>query len=113
MEPSTTSELLFRVLVGLFVIVTPTLMFLGLYRGLLRMRDDELVAKLLVQAEREDDADIDRYLADFEGSEESTLATTSCESCGTVVRKRLNFCYQCGHVFESPPSSSPVPTTDD
>jgi len=111
MAPLSTAELLFRALVALFVVVTPSLMCIGLYRGLLRMRDDELVARLLVQAEREHGDDIDRYLHDADG--DAALATTTCGSCGTTVRRRLNFCWQCGNVVEDASSSPAVSPADD
>lgn len=39
-------NLLFRVLVGAFVCVAPSVLFLGLWRGLKRMQDGELVERV-------------------------------------------------------------------
>lgn len=39
-------NLLFRVLVGMFVCVAPTALFLGLWQGLQRMQDGELVERV-------------------------------------------------------------------
>ncbi|MGQ5514854.1 hypothetical protein [Halococcus saccharolyticus] len=39
-------DLLFRVLVGVFVCVAPTVLFLGLWNGLQRMQDGELVERV-------------------------------------------------------------------
>jgi hypothetical protein len=39
-------DVLFRVLVAAFVCVAPTVLFLGLWRGLKRMQNDELVERI-------------------------------------------------------------------
>lgn len=39
-------DVLFRVLVAAFVCVAPTVLFLGLWRGLHRMQDDKLVERI-------------------------------------------------------------------
>lgn len=39
-------NLLFRVLVGVFVCIAPTMLFLGLWHGLQRMQDGELVERV-------------------------------------------------------------------
>lgn len=42
-------ELLFRVLVAAFVCIAPTVLFLGLWRGLHWMQDDELTERIANQ----------------------------------------------------------------
>ena len=95
-------ELALRVIAGLFVIVAPTLLFLGLWRGLEAMRDDELIQQVHQRAEMRDQlptrpdwsADV---LTDDEASplSETNLSVVTCSTCGTPNMQDATYCQQC------------------
>jgi hypothetical protein len=89
-------EIAFRLAVAVFVIVTPTLMFLGLVRLLESIRDDDLVYRLLTE---EDLRQIERShtLASFVGEVTGEASNTMrCRSCGTITLAGLEACHECG-----------------
>ena len=87
-------ELAFRLAAAAFVIVAPTLLFLGLWRGLEAMRDDELIER----ARREGHLDSspptspvpDGLVPDLAGSD-----TVVCEACGTGNVAEATYCQSC------------------
>jgi len=83
-------ELALRVLAGLFVIVTPTLLFLGLWRGLQSMRDDALVQRVTARAEGDEGPDLSLTPA---ASPDSPVVT--CPACGAGNRQDVAYCRQC------------------
>ncbi|MEF8828048.1 MAG: zinc ribbon domain-containing protein [Haloarcula sp.] len=95
-------ELALRVIAGLFVIVAPTLLFLGLWRGLEAMRDDELIRQAHQRAEMKDqsstgpDWSVDA-LTDAEVSplSETNLSVVTCRSCGTPNMRDASYCQEC------------------
>jgi len=73
---------------GLFVIVTPTLLFLALWRGLQAMADDELVRRVQQRA--------------GEGAPGSPVTSpvspgsaVACRTCGASNRAGTAYCQQC------------------
>jgi hypothetical protein len=95
-------ELALRVIAGLFVIVAPTLLFLGLWRGLEAMRDDELIQRAHQRAEERDqsptgsDWPVDA-LTDHESSplSETSLSVVPCDTCGTPNMEDASYCQEC------------------
>ncbi|PSP84418.1 zinc ribbon domain-containing protein [Halobacteriales archaeon QS_6_64_34] len=83
-------ELAARVLAGLFVIVTPTLLFLGLWHGLQSMRDDALVQRVQQRVETGDEAALSLSPTP---SPDSPVRT--CPNCGTTNRDDVGYCRQC------------------
>lgn len=87
-------ELAFRLLTALFVIVTPTLLFLGLWRGLEVLRDDEVIER----AKREGYVDASASPVDVASSVLSGVsedATVTCEACGTANLPYASYCRGC------------------
>ncbi|KZX46806.1 MULTISPECIES: zinc ribbon domain-containing protein [unclassified Haloarcula] len=95
-------ELALRVIAGLFVIVAPTLLFLGLWRGLEAMRDDELIQQVHQRAEMRDqsptraDWPVDT-LTDDEASplSETNMSVVTCGTCGTPNMQDASYCQEC------------------
>ncbi|WP_367176881.1 zinc ribbon domain-containing protein [Haloarcula rubripromontorii] len=95
-------ELAVRVIAGLFVIVAPTLLFLGLWRGLEAMRDDELIQQVHQHAEMQDqssagpDWPVDA-VRDAESSplSETSLSVVTCDTCGTPNMEDATYCQEC------------------
>ena len=95
-------ELALRVIAGLFVIVAPTLLFLGLWRGLEAMRDDELIQQVHQRAEMRDqsptkpDWPVD-VLTDAEALplSETKMSVVTCSACGTPNVQDATYCQEC------------------
>ncbi|MDT3434014.1 zinc ribbon domain-containing protein [Haloarcula sp. 1CSR25-25] len=95
-------ELALRVIAGLFVIVAPTLLFLGLWRGLEAMRDDELIEQVTQRAETMDRSGAGRdrpvdVLTDGSASplSETDLSIVTCGACGTPNMQDASYCQEC------------------
>lgn len=78
-------NLLFRVLVGAFVCVAPSLLFLGLWHGLQRMQDGELVERVADHhgASVEDLLPTTRSTHEPDSAERRRLRRMAIESDGT------------------------------
>lgn len=83
-------ELAARVLAGLFVIVTPTLLFLGLWRGLQSMQDDALVRRVRERAEASDETGLS-----LSPSPSPSSSVVTCPTCGAGNRDGTAYCRQC------------------
>jgi len=83
-------ELAARMVAVLIIIVTPSLLFLGLWHGLMAMRDDELVQRVQERAEASDE--IGMPLSIVPQTDSSTVA---CPNCGTGNRSGVAYCKQC------------------
>ncbi|GCF13699.1 hypothetical protein Harman_16340 [Haloarcula mannanilytica] len=96
-------ELAFRVVVTLFAIAAPTLLFLGLWRGLDAMRDDELIERARQRAEATDQSptEADWPLDPLPDSGQSPLTAddsgpvVTCETCGTPNMQDATYCQEC------------------
>lgn len=93
-------ELAWRLLVAGFVIVAPTLMFLGMIRLLERIRDDALIEQVLSEEERRDIHDsqslttlVDELTGDVDVG--GSADTVECPSCGTANLAAATFCHEC------------------
>ncbi|WP_049921097.1 DUF7577 domain-containing protein [Halopiger djelfimassiliensis] len=88
-----------RLLVAIAVMIAPTLLFLGLVRGLERLRDDDLVDEWLrTRGDERAVADLDDALgavasgASFEPDRSSVMA---CPVCGATNRADVAYCREC------------------
>jgi hypothetical protein len=88
-------ELLFRLAVAVFVIVTPTLMFLGLVRLLERMRDEDLLYRLMSEDELRK-IERSHSLAGFVEEVTASPGGTRCPECGTINAVDMRTCFECG-----------------
>jgi hypothetical protein len=92
-------ELVFRLLVALFVITAPTVLYLGLLRGLERLRDDALLLRLA----ESDDAPRDVSTAaaraldrpQIRGGESRRDDAVACSSCGESNMVGARYCRGC------------------
>lgn len=87
--------LLFRLAVAAFVVVTPTLMFLGLVRLLERARDDDLIYRLMT------DDDLHQLgskgaLTEFVGDATGRTGRVRCPVCGVPNPRGMYSCVECG-----------------
>ncbi|MFC6974997.1 zinc ribbon domain-containing protein [Halomicroarcula sp. GCM10025709] len=94
-------ELAIRVAAGLFVIVAPTLLFLGLWRGLEAMRDDELIQRAQQRA-RSMESDHGGWNIDATAVRAAATRADpvpdemiACDSCGTHNRDDVTYCQDC------------------
>ncbi|MFD1562466.1 zinc ribbon domain-containing protein [Haloarchaeobius amylolyticus] len=94
-----------RLAVAAAVMVAPTLCFLGLVRGLERLRDDDLINEW-AQAhghERDvtDNDDVLAALANGLNANAGSASTVRCPACGTTNRVRMTYCHGCQCRLES------------
>lgn len=93
-------EVVFRLLVALFVITAPTVLFLGLVRGLEKLRDDALLLRLAEsdEAPRDVSAAAARAL-DREPIRTDGLSHTddevACSTCGQSNMLGARYCRAC------------------
>ncbi|WP_324755802.1 zinc ribbon domain-containing protein [Haloarcula montana] len=94
-------ELALRVAAGLFVIVAPTVLFLGLWHGLEAMRDDELVQRAKQRAETMDtdggawNVDSASVRAAATRADPVPDETVACDNCGTYNCEDVTYCRDC------------------
>lgn len=87
-----------RLAVALFVVIAPTLLFLGLVRLLERMRDDDLIYRLLTEEELrrvERSHSLASFVEEVTGAGAPT-GTARCPSCGTINAAGMQTCHECG-----------------
>ncbi|ADJ14165.1 hypothetical protein [Halalkalicoccus jeotgali] len=88
--------LLARLAVAVFVIVMPTLMFLGLVRLLNRMRDEDLIYRLMTDEELRS-VERSHSLAGFvEEVTGTTPGAIRCPDCGGLNAAGMDSCVECG-----------------
>ncbi|SEP87604.1 DUF7577 domain-containing protein [Natrinema salaciae] len=91
--------LLGRLAVAAFVMIAPTLCFLGLVRGLERLRDDDLITEW--QRARGIEHDVTEYddvlavLASGAGVDADSSSMVQCSACGAVNRTGVTYCRDC------------------
>lgn len=99
MDDPETYTIVGRLAVAAFVMVAPTLLFLGLIRGLERLRDDDLVNEWArTQGHTRDIAADDAVLAvlaDGIGLEPEHPSTVRCPACGVSNRIDVSYCQEC------------------
>jgi hypothetical protein len=93
-------DLLARLLVALFVITAPTVLYLGLLRGLEKLRDDALLLRLAESDEAPQDVStaaaraLDRPPIRAEGQSRNDNAV-ACSSCGESNMMGARYCQGC------------------
>lgn len=89
------SGLLFRLAVAVFVIVMPTAMFLGLVRLLERIRDDDLIYRLMTEEELrrvERSHSLSGFVEEVTGT---PAGAVRCPNCGTINAAGMRSCFDC------------------
>lgn len=92
-------ELLARLLVALFVITAPTVLYLGLLRGLEKLRDDALLVRLAESDETPQEVSataaraLDRRPPSVEKRRRNDAA--SCSDCGERNMVGARYCQEC------------------
>lgn len=96
-SPVSLAELAFRIGVTVFVIVAPTLTFLGFWRILMKMRDGEFVARALSHEQVDDEWSPDGFdFSTFLGAGPAAgHSGTGCPHCGSEYPPEARFCAGC------------------
>lgn len=95
MEEASGMGMAFRLAVAIFVIVMPTLLFLGLVRLLEAMGDEELIYRLLTEEELrqvERSHSLASFVEEVTGTESNVLR---CPACGTINAAGMDTCHEC------------------
>ncbi len=83
----------------MFVILAPTLLFLGLVRGLERLRDDAFLIEWASAQDKEPEElvtdDVLAVLAGGVGIGADESETGHCPSCGVTNRSEMAYCQEC------------------
>ncbi|ELZ18027.1 hypothetical protein C477_12502 [Haloterrigena salina JCM 13891] len=90
-----TLELVGRLAVAAFVMIAPTLLFLGLVRGLEKLRDDAFIDRWLHEQGHEVEDDVLTVLASGIGIESETASSHRCPACGNPNASSARYCHQC------------------
>ncbi|MFH5797994.1 hypothetical protein [Haladaptatus sp. CMAA 1911] len=95
-------ELAFRVFVASVVIVGPTLLFLGLWRGLMALRNDDLLNRTMNgEFGPVPDSPITAAMLGFGGASGSRLTSSThrgqvrCRNCDAVNPDYADYCGNC------------------
>lgn len=90
-----------RLAVAVFVMIAPTLCFLGLIRGLERLRDDDLINEWARNSGADHVRDVTTtddvlaVLAGEMGVDTDGSSTVRCPACGAPNRPGVTFCRDC------------------
>ncbi|KTG08504.1 hypothetical protein AUR64_17645 [Haloprofundus marisrubri] len=87
-------ELLFRLLVAGFVIVAPSALFLGLWHGLHKLRDDRLIERMLDETDDEF-GHRSRFMLTPTAQRSRRSSAIACRACGTPNPRNVRFCHDC------------------
>ncbi|ADB61187.1 hypothetical protein Htur_2307 [Haloterrigena turkmenica DSM 5511] len=90
-----TLELVGRLAVAAFVMIAPTLLFLGLVRGLEKLRDDAFIDRWLQEQGHEIEDDVLTVLASGIGIEPETDSSHRCPVCGNPNASSARYCHEC------------------
>jgi hypothetical protein len=94
-------EIVFRLAVAALVIVMPTILFVGFYRGMLMLRDDRLIERVYDGHRRRGGSLAPtEFVPDRAAPERGTpdLAAVEgvpCPDCGTPNPRDVTFCQSC------------------
>lgn len=90
-------ELAFRVAVGSFVILAPTLLFLGLWKGLMRLRDEALIERVRrMEGHGSPSPATSPVTASAAGAiDENQQTGVDCEACGASNLGGMRYCREC------------------
>lgn len=95
MDNPGTLPILGRIAVAVFVMITPTLLFLGLVRGLERLRDDAFIDRWLQEQGHEIEDDVLSVLASGIGIEAESSSSNRCPACGVANAPEVRYCRNC------------------
>ena len=95
MDDPGTLEILGRLAVAAFVMIAPTLLFLGLVRGLEKLRDDAFIDRWVHEQGHEIEDDVMTVLASGIGLEPETDSSHRCPACGTANASTARYCRNC------------------
>ena len=88
-----------RLAMAAFVMIAPTILFLGLVRGLERLRDDAFLLEWAHEAGRDPEDlandDVIAVLARGAGIEPDRSGTGPCPVCGGSNRPDATYCEEC------------------
>ncbi len=91
-------DIVFRLLLAGTVIVMPSVLFLGLWHGLMRLRDDDLANDLLEEESMGSplDTSLGRRLLGLRGSVVAPSGSAAtCGACGAHNVGHAGYCGQC------------------
>lgn len=97
MHDPTSYGIVGRIALAALVSVAPTLLFLGLVRGLERLRDDAL----LLELRRRDGVDVSpngdalEVLADGLALDRADRSDRRCPSCEAAIESNARYCREC------------------
>jgi hypothetical protein len=101
MDGISDAELAFRVFVGVFVIVAPSALFVGLDRFLVHLRDDDLVNRALNRVEarpggpKSPASVLTAGIIDGDDGRRAGGAVRTCPSCGAPNPTVADYCDSC------------------
>lgn len=94
----TPAEVAFRILVGVFVIVAPTILFLLLWRVLMLIRDDRLIERVYAESDEPiRPPQFDLSLLFGEPTEDADSGVRKCVYCGRACGRAI--CRDCEDVY--------------
>lgn len=96
---------IFRLLVAAFCVVAPSVLFLGLLRGLEKLRDDRLVERVLDRTDDADETGRTRKRAPFTPAVSDgggrVAADVACDTCGAPNPAYASYCGSCLSTLEA------------
>jgi hypothetical protein len=98
MNDPTTYELAGRLALAAFVMIAPTLLFLGLLRGLEALRDDAFITEWTYNHSGEQTVVNDDVLAVLSagaGFDRPGGSNVRCPACDSPNRKGMHYCREC------------------
>lgn len=99
MDDPSTYGIVGRLAVAAFVIIAPTILFLGLVRGLERLRDDDLINEWASNRGAENEIttndDVLAVLAGGLDFERAGGSSVHCPACGVTNQTSMRYCREC------------------
>ena len=95
MDDLGTVEIVSRLAVAAFVMIAPTLLFLGLVRGLEKLRDDAFIDRWLQEQGHEIEDDVLTVVAGGIGIESGDSSSRRCPACGAANDPTARYCRNC------------------
>ncbi|WP_306058446.1 DUF7577 domain-containing protein [Natronococcus wangiae] len=99
MDDPSTYGIVGRLAIAAFVIIAPTILFLGLVRGLERLRDDDLINEWARNRGSGDEIppndDVLAVLASGLEFERAGASSVHCPACGVANRTSMRYCREC------------------
>lgn len=99
MDDPSTYGIVGRLALAAFVIIAPTILFLGLVRGLERLRDDDLINEWARSRGAENEIatndDVLAVLAEGLEFERADASSVRCPACGVTNRTSMRYCREC------------------